>query len=147
MPNNVLTRHESACRSGHEQAQLLTHLYEQLVEDGAGPLIARLDISVRLKQLRHARDSLSAKLSELDLLQTEPDPEREELLELFNDLKHAFTADDEHAASDRLGRQESEFLEFVEEVAGHASDELMESIAVQTRGAIELLKSHTESGN
>lgn len=147
MPNNVLTRYESACRGGHAQAQLLTHLYEQLVEDVAGSLIARLKISDRLKQLRCARDTLSEKLLELGLLQTEPDPEREELLDLFTDLKRAFAADDEHTIADRLTREESEFLEFVQEVVEHASDELVESIAVQTRAAIELLKSHTESGN
>lgn len=147
MPNNVLTRYESACRGGHAQAQMLIHLYEQLVEDVPDSLIARLNINDRLKQLRRARDSLSAKLSELDLLQTEPDPEREKLLELFTDLKRAFTADDEHAIGDRLAREESEFLEFVQEAAEHASDELVESIVVQTRAAIELLKAHTKSGN
>ncbi len=147
MPNNVLTRYESACRGGHAQAQLLTHLYEPLVEDATGSLIARLKIDDRLKQLRHARDTLSGKLAELDLLQTEPDPEREELLDLFTDLKRAFAVDDDHTIGDRLAREESEFLKFAQEVAEHASDELMENTAAQTRVAIELLKSHTESGN
>lgn len=147
MPNNVLTRYESACRGGHAQAQLLLHLYEQLIEDVAGSQIARWNINDRLKQLRRARDSLSEKLSELDLLQTEPDPEREKLLELFTDLKRAFTADDEHAISDRLATEESEFLKFIQEVAEHASDESVENIVVQTRAAIDLLKSYTESGN
>lgn len=147
MPNNVLTRYESACRGGHAQAQLLMHLYEHIVKDVPDSLSDRLNISDRLSQLRRARHSLSEKLSELDLLQTEPDPEREELLELFTNLKRAFTADDEHAISDRLATEESEFLKFVVEVAEHASDELVESIVVQTRAAIELLKSHAESGN
>lgn len=147
MPNNVLTRYESACRGGHAQAQLLMHLYEQIIEDVPDSLIARLNINDRLKQLQRARDSLSTKLSDLDLLQTKPDPEREKLLELYTDLKRAFTADDEHAISDQLAREESEFLKFVQEVAEHANDELVESVVAQTRAAIELLKSHTESGN
>lgn len=147
MPNSVLTRYESACRGGHAQAQLLMHLYEQIVEDVPDSLIARLNISDRLKQLRRARHSLSEKLSELDLLQTEPDPEREKLLELITNLKRAFTADDEHAINDRLATEESEFLKFVQEVADQASDELVEHIVVQTRAAIELLKSHAVSGN
>lgn len=147
MPNSVLTRYESACRGGHAQAQLLMHLYEQIVEDVPDSLIARLNISDRLKQLRRARQSLSEKLSELDLLQTEPDPEREKLLELITNLKRAFTADDEHAINDRLATEESEFLKFVQEVADQASDELVGHIVVQTRAAIELLKSHAVSGN
>lgn len=147
MPNNVLTRYESACRGGHAQAQLLMHLYEQIIEDVPDSLIARLNINDRLKELRRAQHSLSEKLSELDLLQTEPDPEREKLLELFTNLKRAFTADDEHAISDRLAKEESEFLQVVHEVAEHTGDELVESIVEQTRAAIELLKSHAESGN
>lgn len=147
MPNNLLTTYESACRGGHSQAQLLIHLYEQIAEDVPDSLTARLKINDRLKQLRQAQDSLSEKLSELDLLQTEPDPEREKLLEIFTNLKYAFTAEDEHTISDRLATEESEFLKFVQEVAEHASDKLVEIIVVQTRAAIALLTSHAESGN
>lgn len=147
MSNNVLTKYESACRGGHEQAQLLLHLYEHLVEDTGDSLIERLKVNNRLNELRHDKEILSEKLSQLDLLQTEPDPEREKLLELFTDLKRAFTADDEHAISDRLAREESEFLDLVQEVAEHNSDESIASSLVQTRAAIELLASLAKTGN
>lgn len=147
MPNNILTKYQSACRGGHEQAQLLLHLYEHLGEDVADSLIARLNVNDRLKQLRRDRDILLEKLSELDLLQTEPDPEREKLLEIFTDLKRAFTADDEHAIGDRLAREESEFLKLVQEVAEHDSDESVASSVSQTRAAVELLNSFSGSSN
>lgn len=147
MPNSVLTKYESACRGGHAQAQLLLHLYKHLVAGTGDPLIERLNVNNRLKQLRHDRDLLSEKLSQLDLLQTEPDPERERLLELFTDLKRAFTADDQRAISDRLAREEAEFLDLVQEVAKHDSDKLVGSSVVQTRQAIELLNTLAESGN
>ncbi len=147
MPNHVLTKYQSACREGHAQAQLLLHLYEQLADDERGTLIERLNVGNRLNELRRDRNLLSEKLSQLDLLQTEPDPEREKLLELFTDLKRAFTADDEHAISDRLAKEESAFLELLQEVAGHDSDQSVGTSVAQTRAANELLNSLSQSGD
>ena len=147
MTNKVLTRYESACRSGHEQAQLLLHLYEQLVDDAEDSLIRQLNVHNRSKQLRRDRDILSEKLSQLDLLQTEPDPEREKLLDLFTDLKRAFTADNAHTISERLAREESEFLELIQEVAEHDSDESVANSVAETGAVIGLLNSLAESGS
>jgi hypothetical protein len=147
MSGNVLTRYESACRGGHEQAQLLLHLYQHLVDDAEDALTEQLNVQSRSKQLRRDRDLLAKKLSQLDLLQTEPDPEREQLLELFTDLKRAFTTDDEQAISERLASEESEFLKLVEEVAEHDNDESVASSVGQTREAIALLASLSGSGH
>ncbi len=146
MPNNVLTKYESACREGHEQAQLLLHLYEHLVDDAEDSLIEKLNVHSRSKQLRRDREVLSEKLAQLGLLQTEPDPEREKLLDLFTDLKRAFTDDDEHTISDRLAREESAFLELVQEVAGHDTDVSVTNSVAETRSAIERLGSLSEFG-
>jgi hypothetical protein len=147
MPSNVLTRYESACRGGHEQVQMLLHLYQQLEEDAGGALTEQLNGHIRSEQLRRDRDMLAKKLSQLDLLQTEPDPEREKLLGLFTDLKRAFTADEGQTIRERLASEESEFLELVQEVADHDSDESIASSVRHTREAIALLTSLSGSGN
>lgn len=139
MESTVLTEHQSACRAAHEQVQLLQHLYTRLAEqDGAGD--GRIDERGRMQELRQDRQRLVAKLKGLGLLRTEPDPEREGLLDIATELKRAFGSTEDDAVVDRLVTEEREFLRLCEQLAAHDDDEQIVETIDRTYAAIERLR-------
>lgn len=140
MNNAVLTDRQSACRAAHEQAELLQHLYDDLFGDAGGDRCAAFQLDRRLQELRTASRLLAGKLSQLGLLRTQPDPEREGLLEVLTGLKQAFGAGDERAASDRLLAEEQEFLKLNEQLAEHDEDDALAATIKDTRAAIARLE-------
>lgn len=136
MENTVLTEHQSACRAAHEQVQLLQHLYGRLAEQDHG-----LDARSRLNELRGDRQLLVAKLKALGLLRTEPDPEREGLLDFATGLKQAFGSPDGDAVTGRLATEEREFLRLCEQLAAHDDDQRLVETIDCTEAAIERLES------
>lgn len=141
MSTTVLSEHQSACRAAHEQVQTLEHLYDHLVADEKGAAMERLQVTRRRQELSTTRKLLSAKLEELGLLRTEPDPEREGLLEIVTSLKRAFGDDDAHAASERLAAEEKELLRLSEQLAEHDDDDALAGSVADTRAAIARLES------
>jgi hypothetical protein len=136
--NTVLTEHQSACRAAHEQVQLLQHLYARLAEqDGAGD--ERIDAGGRIQELREDRQRLVTKLKKLGLLRTEPDPEREGLLDIATELKRAFGGTDDDALVVRLVTEEREFLRLCEQLAAHDDDEQIVETIDRTHAAIKRL--------
>ncbi|HUD96471.1 MAG TPA: hypothetical protein VMO24_02940 [Woeseiaceae bacterium] len=136
MPETVLTEYQSACRAAHEQAQLLRHLYERLLDDESALLNAQLNVDERTRQLERDQDLLAGRLEKLDLLKSQPDPEKERLLELFTDLKRAFSNEDNHAIAERLIKEERNYLKFIQQAAGHDSDESLSDAVLQTHAAL-----------
>lgn len=136
MPETVLTEYESACRAAHEQAQLLRHLYERLLDDESARLNARLNVDERSRQLERDQDLLAERLEKLGLLQSQPDPEKERLLELFTDLKRAFSDEDDRAVAERLIKEERDYLQFIQEAVSHDSDETLSDAILQTHAAL-----------
>lgn len=143
MENTILTDHQSACRAAHEQVQLLQHLYGRLAEQGSRS--DALDERIRSNQLREDRQLLVAKLRALGLLRTEPDPEREGLLDIAAGLKQAFRSPDDDAVTGRLATEEREFLRLCEQLAEHDDDEKIAEAIERTRTAIERLDSAQRS--
>lgn len=139
MENTVLTEHQSTCRAAHEQAQLLQHLYGRLAEQDSRP--DALDERSRSDQLREDRQLLVAKLKALGLLRTEPDPEREGLLDIATGLKQAFGSPEGDAVTGRLATEEREFLRLCEQLAAHDDDEKIVKTIERTQAAIERLES------
>lgn len=138
MASTVLTEHESACRASHEQVQLLQHLYGRLAEDGSEQP-AGVDAAGRVEELRHDRQLLVAKLKALGLLRTEPDPEREGLLELATGIRRALGGGDDHAVIERLLTEEREYLRLCEQLAAHDEDPRMVESMDRTQAAIDRL--------
>lgn len=139
MENTVLTEHQSACRAAHEQVQLLQHLYARLAEqDGTGD--EGIHARGRMQELREDRQRLVAKLKSLGLLRTEPDPEREGLLDFATELKRAFGGTDDDALVGRLLTEEREFMRLCEQLAAHDDDEQIVEIIDRTHAAIERLQ-------
>jgi hypothetical protein len=139
MPETVLTEYQSACRAAYEQVQLLQHLYERLLDDESARLNAQLNVDERSRQLQRDQDILAVRLAKLDLLKSEPDPEKERLLELFTDLKRAFSNDDQRAIAERLIKEERDYLQFIQQAAGHDSDESLSDAVLQAHAAVEHL--------
>ena len=139
MENTVLTEHQSACRAAHEQVQLLQHLYGRLAEQE--PELGRLNERRRVNELREARQLLVAKLKALGLLRTEPDPEREGLLDIATGLRRAFGGPNDAAVAGRLATEEREFLRLCEQLAVHDDDEEIIETIDRTHAAIERLES------
>jgi hypothetical protein len=139
MPETVLTEYQGACRAAHEQAQLLQHLYERLLDDESARLNAQLNVDERSRQLQRDQHVLAGRLAKLDLLKSEPDPEKERLLELFTDLKRAFSNDGERAIVERLIKEERDYLKFIRQAAGHDSDESLSHAVLQAHAAVEHL--------
>lgn len=144
MEKTVLSDHESACRAAHEQVQLLQHLYERLAEETAGR--AGSDARRRLDELRADRQLLVGKLRALGLLRTEPDPEREGLLDIASGLKRAFGAESNGAETGRLVTAEREFLQHCEQLADHDRDPEIRKTMDRTRAALERLQSTWPAG-
>lgn len=136
MPEAVLTEYQSACRAAHEQVQLLRHLYERLLDDESARLNGQLNVDGRTRQLERDQNLLAGRLEKLGLLQSQPDPEKERLLELFTDLKRAFSDKDDRAVAERLIKEERNYLQFMQEAAGHDSDETLSDAILQTRAAL-----------
>lgn len=138
MESTVLTEHESACRASHEQVQLLQHLYGRLSEPG-NEHPAHVDAAGRIEELREDRQLLVAKLKELGLLRTEPDPEREGLLELATGIRRALGGGDDHAVTERLVTEEREYLRLCEQLSAHDEDARIIESMDRTHAAIERL--------
>lgn len=138
MENAVLTERQSACRAAHEQVQLLQHLYSRLAADGQ---VEGIEADRRLNELRDDRQLLAGKLKQLGILRTEPDPEREGLLELAAELKRALGADDQGAVGRRLATEEREFLRLCEQLGAQDEDEQIVESIDRTRAAIGRLGS------
>jgi hypothetical protein len=137
--STVLSDQESACRAAHEQVQLLQHLYQRLAEETAGG--SGFDARRRLHELQADRHLLVGKLRALGLLRTEPDPEREGLLDIATGLKRAFGADDNDAVTGRLVTEEREFLRHCEQLAHHDEDQDIRKTMDRTHSALERLES------
>ena len=138
MPNTLLTGFQSACRAAHEQVQMLQDLYDHL----CGPerqFAASIDADERLAELHDFEQVLSQKLKEQDLLPTQPDPERESLLEWITGMKATVTGEEQPAADERLASEESELLQYIETMLEHDGDAALEEGRGRTRDAIARL--------
>ncbi len=140
MTGFVLNEYQSACRAAHEQAQLLEDLYARLEgaasrEGGNG-----LRPNERAAELRRFRELLHGMLQAENLLPKQPDPEREELLELLAEVKELFSADEHAAVSERLITEEYGLLRLGEQVQEQRPSQAMETELERTRAAIERLK-------
>jgi hypothetical protein len=140
MENTVLTERQSACRAAHEQVQLLQHLYGRLAEEH-GSHQEIIDERRRTDELREDRQMLVAKLKSLGLLRTEPDPEREGLLDIATELKRAFGGRNVEAVTGRLATEEREFLHRCQQLADHDDDDAIGVAIERTQAAIERLES------
>lgn len=142
MESTVLNEHESACRAAHEQVQLLQHLYGRLADSAgehARDVESEVDSKGRINELREDRQLLVAKLKDLGLLRTEPDPEREGLLELATGIRRALGGGDDQAMNQRLETEEREYLRLCEQLAAHDDDERIVASIDRTQAAIERL--------
>jgi hypothetical protein len=146
MPNTLLTEYQSACRAAHEQVQMLQDLYQHLSGKEHVHAIASIDVPERLRQLRDYQEILSRKLQEQDLLPTQPDPERESLLELVTELKAAITGGDRPATGERLAAEESELLQLTEQILRHDVDGAVRQARARTREAIASLLASANAG-
>ena len=139
MPNTLLTDFQSACRAAHEQVQMLQDLYEHLCGPQSHFAAASIDVDDRVSELRHFQEVLSQKLKQHDLLPTQPDPERESLLELITEMKATVTGEEKPAADERLASEESELLQHIEKMLEHDDDAALEEARGRTRDAIARL--------
>jgi hypothetical protein len=139
MPNTLLTEFQSACRAAHEQVQLLKDLYEHLCGPQSHLAAASIDVEHRVAELTSLKDVLSQKLEQQDLLPTQPDPERESLLELITGVKATVTGEEKPAADERLATEESELLQHIEKMLEHDDDASLEEARSRTRDAIARL--------
>lgn len=147
MPNTLLTDFQSACRAAHEQAQLLQDLYEHLCEPESNVAAASIDAGSRRAELRSFEEVLAQKLKEQDLLPTQPDPERESLLEFVTGVKATVTGEEKPAADERLASEESELLQHIEKMLEHDNDASVEKARGRTREAIARLSAAEGNGN
>lgn len=139
MPSTVLTEFQSACRAAHEQVQMLKDLYEHLCGPQSHLAAASIDVEHRVAELTSLQEVLSQKLEQQDLLPTQPDPERESLLELITGVKATVTGEEKPAADERLATEESELLQYVEKILEHDNDVSLEEARARTRDAIARL--------
>jgi hypothetical protein len=145
MPGTVLTELESACRAAHQQVQMLKDLYKHLAERENPRAVVSVDIEQRIRELASFEDTLSRKLEQQELLPMRPDPEKEGLLELFTDVKAAFSGDERPAADDRLTVEEGELLQLTEQILKHDDDDAVAEACSRIRDAIARLAA-TEPG-
>lgn len=141
MSNTLLTEQQSACRAAHEQVQMLQDLYKRLLGDEDERHAVRFRLDQRTGELLRDRNVLARKLEELDLLRTEPDPEREGILEVITELKRAFSLDDDNAVGERLIHEEQELLQLAKQLAQHDEDDAVAEIVRNTGEAIRHLES------
>jgi hypothetical protein len=136
MSNIVLTEYQSACRAAHEQVQLLQDLYEQL-SGTTGAADVHLD--ERLAELRDFLAILSRELERQDLLPTQPDPEKEEVLEIFTEFKERFTPENHSAIKERLASEEKELLSLGEKLLTNDHPALLDDCLARSRDAVRRL--------
>lgn len=117
----LLSDYQAACRAAHEQVQLLGDLYEHLAEMAGTEADIRPDR--RRGELRDFLALLESELERQDLLPKQPDPEREEALELLTGLEGRLTAENRQAVTRRLALEEERLLELGERLlaSGEAS--------------------------
>jgi hypothetical protein len=139
MPNTLLTEFQSACRAAHEQVQMLKDLYEHLCGPQSHHAAASIDAKHRVAELTSLQEVLSQKLEQQDLLPTQPDPERESLLELITGVKATVTGEEKPAADERLATEESELLQHIESMIEHDDDASLEEARARTRDVIARL--------
>jgi hypothetical protein len=139
MSNTFLTDFQSACRAAHEQVQMLQDLYDHLCGPESQFAAASIDADERLAELRVFEQVLAQKLKEQDLLPTQPDPERESLLELITGMKATVTGEEKPAADERLASEESELLQHIDKMLEHDGDAALEKARGRTREAIAKL--------
>lgn len=136
----VLNDYQSACRAAHEQAQLLQDLYKRLVESLSREDAADFRPEDRAAELQRFRAQLYAILQEENLLPKQPDPEREELLELLAEVKELFSADERTAVSERLLTEEYGLLRLGEQLQEQRHSQAIENELEKSRAAIARLK-------
>ena len=90
----------------------------------------------RIAELREDRQLLVAKLRQLGLLRTEPDPERESLLEIVTGIRRALGGGEDDAMNERLEAEEREYLRLLEALASHDEDERLVASMDRARAAI-----------
>lgn len=136
----VLNEYQSACRAAHEQAQLLEDLYKRLMETLSFDDAAGFRPEDRAAELQRFREHLYRILQEENLLPKQPDPEREELLELLAEVKELFSADERTAVSERLITEEYGLLRLGEQLQEQRSSQAIERELEKARAAIDRLK-------
>lgn len=140
MSGFVLNEYQSACRAAHEQVQLLEDLYGRLVETLAPESGEGFRSDERAGELRWFRSLLHAMLRDENLLPKQPDPEREELLELLTEVKEVFSADERAAVSERLITEEYGLLRLGEQIRERRRSAALENELERTRSAIDRLE-------
>lgn len=140
MPGFVLTEYQSACRAAQEQALLLEDLYQRLLNHDAWSESAGFPAGERARELREFRELLEQALHKEDLLPTQPDPEKEELLELVTELKGALTANEHAAIADRLVSEECGLLRLGEQMQERAPSDAIDRELARTRSAVRRLE-------
>lgn len=140
MSGFVLNEYQGACRAAHQQAQLVAHMYERLLQHAGLGNVAAYRADERHRELQRLRALLEAFLARENLLPTKPDPEKEELLELFTGLREAFGADERLAVTERLISEEYGLLRLGERMqeASHAGE--IDTALAETRAAIARLE-------
>ena len=140
MSGFFLTEYQGACRAAHQQAQLVAHMYERLLQHAGLGNVAPYRADERHRELERFRKRLEAGLARENLLPTEPDPEKEELLELFTGLKEALGADERAAVTERLISEEYGLLRLGERMQETSHSSEIAAALVETREAIERLE-------
>lgn len=140
MSGLVLNEYQSACRAAHEQAQLLEDLYGRLVGTLSSADAADFRPEERAGELQRFRERLYRLLQDESLLPKQPDPEREELLELFAEVRELFSTDERTAVSGRLLTEEYGLLRLGEQLQQQRDSEAIRQELERTRSAIHRLK-------
>lgn len=140
MTGFVLNEYQSACRAAHEQAQLLEDLYGRLTETLSVDDAAEFRPEDRAAELQGFREHLFRLLREENLLPKQPDPEREELLELLAEVKELFSSEQRTAVSERLITEEYGLLRLGEQLQEQRGSRAIEGELEKARAAIDRLK-------
>lgn len=137
----VLTDHQLACRGAHEQVQYLRHLYEGILDGQVECELAGIDAQTRGQELQEFQRLLSGKLKELELLPTQPDPEKEGMIEFFTKIRQALTEDENQPVGGRLVTEECELLRLSESLSSYDRDAAIDVHIERSRAAIDALRS------
>jgi len=135
--NIVLTEYQSACRAAHEQVQLLQDLYRRL--SGASRAAEDLHLHERLDELQDFLAILSTELDRQNLLPSQPDPEKEEMLEMFTELKERFKTEGHSAVNERLAAEEETLLHLSEKLLEDRHAGSFDDCIAKTREAVRRL--------
>lgn len=145
MTGFVLNEYQSACRAAHEQAQLLEDLYGRLEDTSSHAGDKGLRSDQRAAELRRFRELLHGMLQAENLLPKQPDPEREELLELLAEVKELFSAAEHAAVNERLITEEYGLLRLGEQLQERGRSQAIATELERTRAAINRLKRSQQS--